>query len=118
MKKTQSGMSLMGLIFGLALLVIIGIFGMKLVPVYIEFYKAKAAIVALAQEKQDGTPTDIRKGFDARATIDDIEAIKSSDLEITKDGNRPVISFAYRKEVALGGNVGLYVNFSASSSGE
>ena len=116
MKKTQSGMSLMGLIFGLALLVIIGIFGMKLVPVYIEFYKAKAAIIAIAHE--GASPTDIRKGFDARASIDDIDSIKSADLEITREGNRPVVSFAYRKEVPLGGNVGLYVNFAASSSGE
>jgi hypothetical protein len=113
MKKTQSGVSLVALIMGLAILVIAGIFAMKLVPAYIEFYNAKAAIVAIAQEKQGATPVEIRKSFDARATIDDIESIKSADLQIDKQG----ISFAYRKEVPLGGNVSIVIDFSASSGG-
>jgi hypothetical protein len=116
MRKTQLGVSLGGLLMGLALLVIVGIFGMKLIPVYIEFYKAKAAIVAIGQEKQSGaTPAEIRKSFDARASIDDIESIKSADLEITREGNQPVIGFAYRKEVPMGANIGVYIDFSARS---
>jgi len=112
MKKTQAGLSLVALIMGLAILVVVGIFGMKLVPVYLEFYKAKEAIVAISNEKH-GTAVEMRKAFDARATIDDIESIKSADLQIDKDG----ISFAYRKEVPLGGNVGLYIDFAASAGG-
>jgi hypothetical protein len=37
--------------------------------------------------------------------------VKASDLEVTKEGNDVVISFAYRKEVPIAGNVGLYVDF-------
>jgi hypothetical protein len=57
----------------------------------------------------------VRKAFDARATIDDISAVKPADLEVTKDGNDVVISFAYRKELPIAGNVGLYVDFAAST---
>ena len=117
MRKTQSGVSLVGLIMGLALLVIVGIFGMKLVPVYIEFYKAKAAIVAISNENPNASPADIRKSFVARATIDDIESVKPAELQIEKQGTQSVISFAYRKEVPLGGNVGVYIDFAASSGG-
>ena len=117
MKKTQSGLSLVALILGLAVLIIGGIFGMKLIPVYIEFYKAKAAIVAISHEGQT-SPIEIRKAFDRRASIDDIDSVKSADLEITKEGNEPVIGFAYRKEVPLGGNVGIYVDFVARSKEE
>jgi hypothetical protein len=34
---------------------------------------------------------------------------------VTKEGNEVVISFAYRKEVPLFANVGLYIDFAASS---
>ena len=114
-KKRQSGVSLGGLLLVLAFLVIIGIFGMKLIPSYMEFGKAKTAIEAIAREKQNAGVAEIRKTFDARATIDDIAAIKATDLEITKEGQQVVISFAYRKEVPLFANVGLVIDFAASS---
>ena len=114
-KKRQSGVSLGGLLIVLALVVILGIFSLKLIPPYMQYGKAKAAIEAVAAEKQGGSVVEIRKAFDARATIDDIDAVTATDLEITKDANQVVISFAYRKEVPLFANVGLYIDFAASS---
>ena len=49
--------------------------------------------------------------------IDDINAVKPQDLEITKEGGEVVISFAYRKEIPLFANVGVYMDFAASSKG-
>ena len=118
MRSSQSGVSLGGLIVVLFILVLLGIASLKVVPAYMEFSKAKNAIQAIAREKQGGTVADIRKSFDARATIDDISAVKAQDLEVTKEGNQVVISFAYRKEVPIGGNVGLYMDFAASSKDE
>jgi len=115
-RSTQSGVSLGGLLMVLFVVVIVGIFGLKLIPAYIEYAKCKAAIDAIAQDRsKTGTVAEIRKAFDARATIDDISAVKPADLEITKDGNDVVISFAYRKEIPLAGNAGLYIDFAASS---
>ena len=65
MRGRQSGLSIMALIFGLAILVIVGIFGMKIVPSYLEFRSAKNAIDALA--RQGGSPADIRRGFESRS---------------------------------------------------
>ena len=48
----------------------------------------------------------------------DIESIKADDLEITKEGNAIVISFAYRKEVPLFTNVGLYIDYAARAGGQ
>ena len=47
--------------------------------------------------------------------IDEVKVITSNDLEITKDGGDVVISFAYKKEVPLFSNVGLYIDFDANS---
>jgi hypothetical protein len=113
-KFGQQGVSLMALIFGFAIIVIVAIFGMKLVPSLIEFRAAKNAIDALSRAG-GASPADIRRNFDSRSAIDDISSIKSQDLDITKQGNQVVISFSYRKEVPLFRNVGLYIDYQASS---
>ena len=115
MRNTQRGVSLMALIAVLFILVIAGIFAMKVVPSFLEFRSAKTAINAIAKEKQGASVADIRKSFDARAQIDDITAIKSGDLEITKEGNEVIVGFGYRKEVKLFGPLSLVIDYAATS---
>ena len=115
-RTTQSGVSLGGLLVILFVVVIVGIFSLKLIPAYIEYGKCKAAIVAIAQDRsKTGSVAEVRKAFDARTIVDDITAVKPTDLEVTKEGNDVVISFAYRKEIPLAGNAGIYIDFAASS---
>ena len=118
MRDAQRGISLSGLIVGLFLLVIVGIFGMKLVPSFLEFRAAKGAIEAIAHEKQGATVADIRRAFESRASVDDISSVKPADLEITKEGNEVVIGFSYRKEVPLFSGVGVYIDYAASSKAQ
>ena len=111
---SQRGVTLAGLIVLLFVLIVVALFGFKLIPVYIDFYTAKKAINVVAREKQGSTAAEIRRSFELRSAIDEIK-VKPSDLEITKDGNELVIGFAYRKEVPLFANVGIYIDFAASS---
>jgi len=115
MHTKQRGIGLMGLIMGLFVLILVALFGMKLIPSYLEFRSMKTAINAIAQERGGSSVADIRKAFDARATIDDFASVKPADLEITKEGNQLVIGFAYRKEVPLFGGVGMYIDYVAST---
>jgi hypothetical protein len=116
MKQLQRGVSLVGLIVILFILIVVGIFSLKLIPAYMEFYKAQSAIEAIAADRaRSSSVNEVRKAFDARATIDDIQAVKATDLEITKDGPTVVITFSYRKEVPLFANVGLFVDFNGNS---
>lgn len=117
-KTAQRGLTLTGLIFTLFVAVIVLLLAMKLIPPYIEYGTAKKAIGAIARDRERGTPQEIRRAFDARAAIDNIEVIKATDLEITKEGDGVVIAFAYRKEVPLFANVGVYIDFAANSKGQ
>jgi hypothetical protein len=110
-------MSLLGLLIGLAVLIAAALLAMKVIPSYMEYANARNAIQAIARDRVDTSVANIRKSFDARATIDDISVISGKDLEITKEGNEIVISFGYRKEVPLFANVGLYIDFAADSRG-
>jgi hypothetical protein len=110
----QRGVTLMGLIILLFILIFVALLGFKLIPAYIDFHTAKKAINAIARERQGSTVAEIRRSFDNRAAIDDIK-VRASDLEITKQGNEVVIGFAYRKEVPLFANIGIYIDFAAST---
>jgi hypothetical protein len=115
MRKTQLGIGLGGLMVGAVIFIVLAMFGMKLGPSYLEFFAIKKAVNAIAQEKRGATVNDVRKAFDARATIDDITTVKGADLEVTKEGNDLVVSASYRKEIPLAGNMGVYIEFSAVS---
>ncbi len=108
----QRGLTLMGLIIVLFIVIFVAMLGFKLIPAYIDFYTAKKAINAVA--RQGSSVAEIRRSFDLRSAIDDVK-VRASDLEITKEGNEMVVGFAYRKEVPLFANVGIYIDFAAST---
>jgi len=116
--RKQQGLSLMALVAVLVVVIFVALLGFKLVPSVLEYRAMKNAVVAIAREKQNATVADIRRAYESRQAIDDFSAVKAADLEISKQGNQVVISFAYRKEIPLFTNVGLYIDFAASSANE
>ena len=115
LQNLQRGITLSGLFVILFLVIVAALLGMKLIPPYMEYATAKNAIQQISRDRVGATPQEIRRAFDSRATVDDITAVKAADLDITKEGNEIVISFAYRKEVPLFANLGVYMDFAASS---
>ncbi|MEW6689627.1 MAG: DUF4845 domain-containing protein [Pseudomonadota bacterium] len=116
MRRKQLGVSLSGLLVGAVILIAFAMLGLKLTPSYIEFFAIKKAINAVGDEARGGaSPAAIRKSFDARAAIDDISSVKGSDVEISKDSSGVSLRVAYRKEIPLAGNVGVYIEFVATS---
>ena len=115
--KHQRGMSIWEILVLCIGIVLFAIGGLKITPAYIEYFKVKKAVAGVAQSGEArGTVSDIRKAFDRRAVIDDIEAVKAQDLEITKDGNEVVISFSYSKKIPLFGPLSLWFDFTGSSN--
>ena len=115
MRNAQRGVSIMGLLTVLVIVIVVALFGMKVIPSVLEFRTAKAAIQAVSKQAQN--PNDVRRLFDARAQIDDITAIRGTDLEIGREGNQVVVAFAYRKEIRLFGPVALVIDYAANSKG-
>jgi hypothetical protein len=115
MRGRQTGVSLSGLLIVAVLLVFVALLGLKVAPAYLEFYTIRSTVVAVALEQRAASVAEIRRNFDRRANIDAIETITGNDLEITKDGGELVVSFAYRKEIPLFSNVGLFIQFAGSS---
>jgi hypothetical protein len=115
MRVNQLGLSMAGLLAGAVVFIVLAMLGMKLGPSYLEFASIKKAVVAIAQEKPGASVIEVRKSFDARATIDNISTIAGKDLEVTKEGNELVVAASYRREIPLAGNIGVYIDFHAVS---
>ena len=115
--QRQQGLGFAGVLLLLIAIVFIAIIGMKLVPAYIEYFTIKKAITGMTQsgELRGGSVADVRKAFDRRAAVDDITALRPEDLEISKEGNEIVVSFAYEKRVPLFYNISVLIDFAGSS---
>ena len=120
MPVQQRGMSFGGFIFGAFLLVLFGITGLKLIPAYMQAAQIKNIFVTIAHDPdmQKATPHDIQASFDKGASINNITAIKASDIDISSEGGMPVLSASYAVKIPLVGNVSLYMEFNPSSAGK
>ena len=117
MRNRQLGLSLVGLIVGAFVLIIVALLGMKTLPPYLEFFTAKKLITQIANEQRGGSVPEIRRAWQLKTAIENVESISDRDLEITKESGEVVISFAYRKDIPLFGNVGVFLDFRANSKG-
>jgi hypothetical protein len=118
MPVQQRGMSFGGFIFGAFLLVICAIFGFRLIPAYIQDATIKNTFIEIAHDPnmQNATPHDILQSFDRHSAVDDITAIKSSDIVISSDGATPVLSASYSVRIPVAGNISLLLEFNPSSA--
>jgi hypothetical protein len=91
--------------------------GLKLTPVYIENWSIKKVFKAMAADPamQGATIKDIRSSYDRRATIENITSIKSSDLEVSNNGESTEISVNYSVKVPIVANVSACIDFAESA---
>ncbi len=114
--RNQRGVALSGLLFWSIVLVLVAVLGMKVAPTFIEYQKLVKDIKATATKAgPDSTVADIRSSFNKFAEIDMLE-FEGSDLDISKDNGRIVISFEYEKRIPLFWNVGLIIDYKGSSA--
>ncbi len=112
-KNKQRGASLIGILFVGGVLVFGGIVGAQVAPTYAEYRTIGKAVNKV---KEASSPAEARTNFDKAAQIDDIKSINGKDLEITKDNNKLVISFAYNKEIHLAGPAYLLMKYAGRSN--
>ena len=106
------GFSLLGLIFVVGVLAVLGIVGAQVFPTFVEY---QAVLKAVNKAAAGSTVADVRRTFDNAANIDNISSIKGSDLDVTKDGDKVVVAFAYQREIHLAGPAWLTLKYSGRS---
>jgi hypothetical protein len=87
--------------------------GIRLVPLYTEYYAVKRALDQIAKEG-DGDPASIRTSLERRWAIDSITSISHKDIAVTKIGAGTQIRAQYRAEAPFVANISLVVDFDKS----
>lgn len=115
--KRQRGIGLLSILIGAGLLFFVALLGMKVAPEFIGYYTILKNVKATAHDPAmaGASVSEIRNAFAKRTEIESSSSISAEDLEITKDGNEIVISFAYFKKIPLIANVSLMIDFEGSS---
>lgn len=111
-RSRQRGISFIGLVVVGSLLAMVGVVGAQMVPTYIEY---QAILKAVNKAKEGATPAEVRTIFDRASAIDDFKSVTPKDLEITKEGDKVVVSFAYQREIHLAGPAWLTLKYAGRS---
>jgi hypothetical protein len=116
-RTSQRGLTVTGLLFAGIAAVMLTVLGMKVIPDVIEYSKAVSDIKAVAADPalRQASIADVRLAFQRRITVDQITSVTAQDINISKNGNTLVLSFAYRKEIPLVTPVSLVIDFEAST---
>ena len=120
MPKRQRGMGFGSFVLGAFVLVLLAIFGFRLIPAYIQDAQINSIFreISTDPDMQKASPHDIKNSFDRRASVDAITAIKADDIDISDDGGRPVLSASYSVKIPVLANISLIIEFNPSSAGK
>lgn len=115
--QKQKGISLSSLLIWSLILILGAIFGMKLVPAYIEHAAIKKHLTAIVQDTnlQNADPNQIRLTFNKRAQVDNIKTISGQDIKINRENGRTILSTKYTTKIPLASNVSLSIDFEATT---
>ncbi|MCC7080183.1 MAG: DUF4845 domain-containing protein [Burkholderiales bacterium] len=110
----QKGLSLSGLLFLCALLIVVAMLGFKLFPAYAEYLTVKKALNDIVHNPEyRSSVKEIQAAFERRVTIDNIKAVGSKDLDIAKQGENVSVSAAWSVKVPLFYNLSACMDFEA-----
>ncbi len=113
MMKKQRGISFLSLIVIGGLLAFLGVIGAQALPTVLEY---QTVIKAVKKAASEGTTVpEVRAAFDRAAAIDDIRSISGKDLTIARENDQVVVSFAYEREIHIGGPVYLLFKYAGRS---
>ncbi|HWI80698.1 DUF4845 domain-containing protein [Ramlibacter sp.] len=113
LKTRQGGISFIGLLFVVGVLACLGILAAQAFPTVVEY---QAALKAAKKASAGNTVLEVRQIFDKAAEIDNITSIAGRDLDISKEGDRVLVKFAYNKEIHMFGPAYLLLKYVGQSS--
>jgi len=114
-RQGQRGITLFGLMFWAVVVGFLALIGMRVLPTLNEYFTIKRTINKITTE--GSTVPEIRAAFERQKDIEySITSIGGKDLNITKENDKIVVSFAYDKEVEIVKPVYLLIKFEGRSN--
>jgi Tfp pilus assembly major pilin PilA len=111
-KSAQRGISFIGVLFVAGVLAVTGVVAAQVFPTALEY---QAIMKAVQKASEGSTVPEVRSIFDKASSIDAISSITGKDLDVTKEGDKVVVSFAYQREIHLAGPAFLTLKYTGRS---
>jgi len=117
MKSRQSGITLIGFVFMLAIAGFFAFMAMKLVPSYIEYGGVIKAVNQIASEggSEDLETVRSKLAFKMSFQYVDNSTIKPKDVTIQRTGNAAVLNVSYDKVIPFIYNIAFLLHFEKSA---
>ena len=118
MNRKQSGMTMLGFLITLAVVMFFLYCGMKIVPMYTEFYSVKKALASIANEQnaQITSKDKIRELFARHMQIDYVSVIKPEMLKIESTDTGYNMLMDYERRTPLFANLDVVAKFHAEQA--
>ena len=113
--KKQQGLSIIGFIIVLAMAVFVSYLGMRIVPLYMEYYSVVSALNGVASERGSArlSPYDIKVKVLNRLYVSYSANVKESHIKITR-GNGVNLRVKYEVRTPIMGNLDVIAKFDKS----
>jgi cell division protein FtsL len=99
----QRGMTVIGMLLVMIVVAFVALIGMKVVPMYVQYYSIKSTIESIRKEPQVAqmTPMDIQNAIQKRFDIGYVDNISARDLKIRNERSGRVLDLIYQDERSL-----------------
>ncbi len=113
--QKQRGMSLIGFVIVLSVVIFLSFLGMKIGPLYMEYYSVVSALNGVASERGSAnlSPYDLRVKVLNRLYVSYSENVKEKDIKVTR-GNGVHLRVSYQVREPLMGNLDVIAKFDKS----
>lgn len=116
--KKQRGMTFIGVVLLVAVIVFLATIAIKLTPAYLEFFAVKKVVQKIQNEPSFSSmgQKEIMDSFYKSASVDNISSVQEENITIEKtEGGKPVLTIEYQKVIPIVANVSALLDFSAST---
>jgi hypothetical protein len=114
MHSKQRGVTLIGWIFLLIPIVILGYAGLRLAPVYLNYMKVSRSMNQLVSEMHSSDASNvelIRSSLEKHLDVESVDYPAIKDFSIRRDGSVWIVQTTYEETAPLFSNISLVVSF-------
>lgn len=118
LKAKQQGMSMMGIIMIIVVVLFVAISALKVLPSYLQDREIAHIFTEIVNDPamKGASVRDVRDSFQKRAVMDSISAVTAEDIKIDNVDGQLVLSASYEVKVPLAGNATLVLDFNPRSA--
>lgn len=112
----QRGITMIG---GLLILIALGfvvLIGIRVIPIYIDYFSVRSTLEGLKKEPQISrmTSSDIRSAIEKRFNIGYVDVVNAKQVKIRKQGNARILVLDYEDRRPVIGNVDVVAKFNVN----